>query len=261
MAVSEKLRKKLLQRKEALKKGDGEFTTIFFKEGTTRIRILFVGADNDFVIEAQQFFIDGQSVITPASLGEPCAIMEMYQELKSGTDEDKLLAKKISPSKRWYAPAIKYTDESGKEIDGKPRLAILTKGVYETLIEYMLDEENGDFTDPKEGYDVKIVRSGKGKNDTEYKVLACRPSALPKELRGKVFNPEEMVRELLPSYDQTKELADKLLGIAHRADEDEEDAPVVNTKKKRVADTDDDDEDTPKPKKKLGLKKKKIAKK
>lgn len=260
MAVSEKLRKKLLQRKEALKKGNGEFNTIFFKEGTTRIRILFVGADNDFVTEALQFFIDGESVITPASLGEPCAIMEMYQELKSGTDEDKLLAKKIAPSKRWYAPAIKYTDETGKEIDGQPRLAILTKGVYETLIEYMLDEENGDFTDPKEGYDVKIVRSGKGKTDTEYKVLACRPSALPKELRGKVFNPEEMVRELIPSYDKTKELADKLLGIAHQADtEDDDDAP--KPKKKRVADTEDDDEDTPRPKKKLGLKKKKIAKK
>lgn len=257
MAVSEKLRKKLLKRKETLKKGSGDFNTIIFKEGTTRIRPLFVGEDEDFAQEVIQFFLGGDLgvVISPATFGEPCAIMEAYEELKSGDEDDKVLAQKIRPTRRYYCPAIKYEDETGKAIDGKPRMAILTKGIYETMIEYMLDEEQGDFTDPIEGYDLKIKRTGSGKMDTEYQLIACKPTKLSKELAGQVFNPEDMVRDILPSYDQTKEMLDKFLGLGNSED-DEDEAPKKKTKAKPSSDLDDEDEAPKKKvKKKIKLRK------
>lgn len=245
MAISEKMRKKLEKRKEDLKKGNGEFNTIIFQEGVTRIRILPVGKDEDFAQEVMQFFLGKElgAIISPQTFGEPCAIYEANQELKSSDDEDdKALAGRFRPSKRYYAPAIKYTDEKGKEIDGSPKLAVLPQGVYTELIDLFLDDENGDFTDPKEGYDVKIKREGKGKNDTSYTVLVCKPTALAKELRKKIFDPEKMVREIMPSYEETEKAINTFLNLGS---DDEEEAPKKK-KKKSTSDL----EDKPKKKKK-----------
>lgn len=245
MAVSEKMRKKLEKRKEDLKKGSGEFNTIIFQPGITRIRILPVPKDEDFACETVQFFLgkDLGAVISPATFNEPCAIYDTHQELKSSDDEDdKALAGRFRPSKRYYAPAIKYSDEKGKEVDGSPKLAVLPQGVYTELIDLFLDDENGDFTDPKEGYDVKIKREGTGKNDTSYTVLVCKPTSLPKDLRKKIYDPEKMVRDIMPSYEETEKKINAFLNLG---DDEEEEAPKKK-KKKPVSDL----EDKPKKKKK-----------
>lgn len=48
------------------------------------------------------------------------------------------------------------------------------------LMEYFVDPEWGDFTHPKEGYEVRMKRTGTGRNDTKYGPikLAKSPSAL-----------------------------------------------------------------------------------
>lgn len=243
MAVSKKLREKLQKRKEAIKSGGGgDF--IIFKEGTTRIRVLNCG-EEDFAQEVIQFYLgaDIKGVISPATFGEPCAIMEAYNELKSGDEDDQDLAKTFKPRRRYYTPAIRYNDEKGKDVDPTPRLAILTADLYDTMIDFMLDEEKGDFTDPKEGYDLKVKRTGSGQFDTEYKVFDTKPTPITvKELRTKVIDPEEMVRKLIPSYEQTQEYINRFLGLAK--DDEEDGAP--KKKKKPTSDMDE----APKKKKK-----------
>lgn len=246
MAVSEKLRKKLLQRKEDIKKGSGG-DLIIFKEGTTRFRVLPCGEDSDFAQEVVQFYLGKElgGIISPATFGEPCAIMERYNELKSGDEDEQELAKTFRPRRRFFAPAVKYNDEKGKELDLTPRLAILTNEMYDTLIDMMLDEEKGDFTDKDEGYDLKVKREGTGQFDTSYKVFDTKPTKLAdKELRKKLFNPEDMVREMLPTYEQTEEKINRFLGIS--SDDDEDEKP--KKKKKPSSDLDE------KPKKKKKVK-------
>lgn len=234
MAVSEKMRKALEQRKKDIaKKGDGSYSTISFKVGTHRIRVLPVG-EEDFGIEATTFFLkDIGFLVSPRTFGDPCAICEMYDELKaSKSEDDRDLAATFRPKKKYLIPIIKYKDEKGKEVELGPKLAQVANGVYNDLIDLMLDEENGDFTDPKEGYDVKIKRTGEGQLDTEYSVLVCKTTPLPKEFLKKVYNPEELAKEIAATYEETEEAIKKFLNLGGGKD-DEDDAPPVRKKKKR----------------------------
>lgn len=260
MAVSSKLREKLEKRQKKLKEGNS-LPFLTFPEGTTRIRILSAGKDEDFAIEATRFYL-GQNiggVVSPATFGEPCALLEAYQELKnSGDDDDAQLLKDLKPRKGYFVAVLKM-DEKGKAVEEGPKLAIIPKGIYESLIDYMLDEDQGDFTDPKEGYDVKIKRTGKGLTDTEYTLLPCKPTKLDKKYAG-VHDLEKMLRDISASYEETEEKLNEFLGTSK---DDEDDKPKKKSKKaKGSSDLEDDkpkkkkkkvtsnDEDKPKKKKK-----------
>lgn len=219
MAITEKLRKKLEKRKAEIKNsGGGAKGLILFPEGKKRIRLLPVGDDEDFALETTQFYLgaDIKGVISPATFGEPCAIMEMYNELKkSKDDDDKELADTFKPRKRFLSPAIVYTDDKGKQIDDRgEQLALLTNGLYNELIDWMLDEDYGDFTDPKTGYDVVVKREGKGQNDTEYSLLKKPESKLDKKYAKKgPYDIEKMVRDIMPSYEETQNYINQFLGL------------------------------------------------
>lgn len=212
------LEQRLKKQREELSKKGGEGQFFFLKEGTVRMRPLPVGKDNDFAVEAVYFYLGGEikGVISPATFGEPCAIMEAYQKLKaSKSDEDKTLAKSISPKKRYFVPHIKYMDDKGKELDKQagPRLLGLTGSQYQDLIDLYLDsDEAGDFTDAKNGYDIKYTRTGTGQFDTEYTVRACKPTSLPKEYLKQTFDPADMVKKSMPTYEETMEIVKKVFG-------------------------------------------------
>lgn len=245
------------RRKKLEEKGNsGGFDFFFIKEGTIRMRPLPVAEDEEIAMDIITFYLgsDIGRVISPATFGEPCAIMETYQELKDGDEDDKELASKFKPQTRYVQPHIRFKDLKGKEVDDEQgaKLLLLTSGQYQDNIDLFLDEENGDFTDPKEGYDLKYKRTGTGQFDTEYSVLPCRPTKLPKKY-NKIYNIEEMVRAIMPTYDKTQEFIDKFLGVSSG---DEEEAP--KKKKKKVT-----SKDTPKKKKstKVTTQKKKKTKK
>ena len=162
-------REKLLARKKKLaEKGTGN-SFVFPKNGTLRIRIVSAGPNEEFGLEIIRFYLGDHSVYSPATFGEACPIMEKYDQLKASKDEDdKILAKNLIPSRRFVIPALIYKDEKGKELDydSKPRLVMVPSSVYQDIIELYLDEdEAGDMTDPKTGYDIKIDRSGTGQFD------------------------------------------------------------------------------------------------
>lgn len=225
MAVSEKLRKKLEKRKkEMADRGSGGFIT--FKEGKTRIRILPGKPDEDFAMEVTQFWFGDKikGMVSPATFGLPCAAMEKYNELKSSEDEeDRQLATTFKPRTKHMAMMVKYKDEKGKEVDHDlgPKPGILAGGQYTELIDWLLDEEYGDFQDPKNGYDILITRTGKGKMDTEYSQLKRNNSKLDKKYRDQIFDIEEIMKKTLPSYEKTEEMVNEFLGISADDDDDE----------------------------------------
>lgn len=225
-------REKMLQRKKKLaEKGTGN-GFVFPKNGTTRVRLLSPGPTEELGLEIVRFYFGGHSVYSPATFDEPCPIMEKYQELKSSKNEDdKVLAKRLVPSRRYVLAALVYADEKGKEFDydGKPRCIVVPASVYQDIIELYLDEdEAGDMTDPVNGYDIKIDRTGTGQFDTSYSVRNCKPTKVDKKLLQPV-DLESMVRAQIKPYDELEEELNKFLN--EDPEEDDDDAPKKSSKK------------------------------
>lgn len=234
------LKDRLKKRRDELAKGaKGGYKFFIFKEGTHRMRPLPVGEEREFAVEAIYFYLSKElgGIVSPATFNEPCAIMEAYQKLKSSeNDDDRELAKTIAPKKRFFVPHIKYLDEKGTKVDHDAgiKLAILTNGQYQDLIDLYLDtDEAGDFTNPKDGYDIKYGRTGSGQFDTEYTVRACKSTPLDKKYAKQVYDPETMLKALIPTYEETQEIVTKIIGSTL------EDSPVekpLKKKKKKIKD-------------------------
>lgn len=240
MASPEKkksLRQRLKAKKAELKSKSGGGFYFTIKEGTTRMRPLPVGEENDFAIEVVHFYLTkelGGGVISPATFGEKCPFMKKYNELsKSSSAEDREFAKRMKPNKKWMVPHIRYKDEKGREVDHEAgaKLAMLAGGQYQDLLDLWLDDEAGDFTHPTKGYDIKYVREGKGKMDTRYSMLRCNPTKLDAKYAKQVFNPEEMVRKLILPYAELKEKLASFLTSS--PDEDNEPAEKKSSKLKK----------------------------
>jgi len=92
-------------------------------------------------------------LLSPYQFGKPDPIQELITKLRDeGSKESYELAKKLYPKMRCYAPVI----VRGEEEKGV-RLWAFGKQVYQTLLNYMLDEDYGDITDPIEGRDVRVT--------------------------------------------------------------------------------------------------------
>ena len=228
-------REKMLARKKQFEsKGNGG-GIIFLKEGTMRLRIHSQGPDEEIGMEVIQFYLGSTKggVISAATFDEPCPFMEKYKELKDSKDEDdQNLAGLLAPRIRYIIGGTVYKDEKGKEIDpeGTRRPIQIPRSVYQDIIELFLDEDDwGDMTDPKDGYDIKITRSGKGKNDTSYSVSPCQRKPFPKELQ-KPLSLEEVIRKRIPDYDEAEKLLREFLNEDHDSTDDSDDTPHPTSK-------------------------------
>lgn len=236
MAKKTLLKDRLKKKQEEIRARGGSGDILFLKaDTTTRVRILYVGEENEFIQEVTQFYLGPEikGVISPATFGEPCAITEAFEELKaSKDDDDKAMANKFPPRKRYLAYVAIYKDTKGKELDEErsPRFVLLTNSMYDDIIELFLDTDDwGDMTlTSDEGYDLKLSRVGSGKMDTSYSVVSCKNTPAPKEFRDKEYNLEEEVRKLIPSYEQTKEYIAQYLSLP------DEDEPKKKKKKKKL---------------------------
>lgn len=94
-------------------------------------------------------------LLSPYQFGKPDPIQELITKLRDEASKESYeLAKKLYPKMRCYAPVV----VRGEEEKGV-RLWAFGKQVYQTLLNYMLDEDYGDITDPLEGRDVRITCS------------------------------------------------------------------------------------------------------
>lgn len=256
------LKDRLKAKKSELASRGGKGSVEYLKdEGTYRIRILpMIDEEADFIEEVTSFYLgnDIGSVYSPDTFGEPCALMDAYQELKKSDDEeDNELAKSMSPRKAYLTPVVFYKDLKGKKVDTERsgKLLKISKGVYQQLIDlYLDDDEWGDLTDPKKGYDIKITRTGKGKFDTEYDAKPCKNSPIPKEFK-KPVDLQAMIKEIIAPYDDTVEKRDQFLGLG--ADDDDDDAPKKKSKKGSKSKSKSKDKKTSSKKKKSSKKKSK----
>lgn len=234
MTTSKSRLKALKEQKQRIKDSSGGNNHFFFikADDTIRCRILPVDENQPFGVEILQYYLGQEikGVISPMTFEEPCAITELRDELLASDDEgDQKLADKLKPRIRFVVPVIKYKDLKGKEIDVQSgvRMLLLTKGQYDDLVDFYLDEDElGDFTDPDEGYDIKFSRTGSGMTDTEYKQTTCRPTTLHKDF-DKIYDLEELLREAMPTYEETETYINRFMGI-----KDEEDEPREPKKKK-----------------------------
>lgn len=223
-------REKMMDRKKDLEKRGNGGGFIFPKKGTTRIRIKSPGDDEELGIEIIQFYLgkDQGSVISPETFGEPCPFLEKYHELKeSDDDDDKELAKRLVPKRKYVLGCILYKDEKGKEVESTDKAIMIARSAYQDIIELYLDEDEwGDMTDPKEGYDVKILRTGEGQMDTSYSVSPCQKKPLDKKLQGKV-DLEKIIRSQMADYEELKTQLKKFL---KESGDEEDDAPKKGKK-------------------------------
>lgn len=226
MSAKEKM---MARKKKIAERGKGG--VVFLKEGTTRVRLKSPGPTEEIAIEVIQFYLGKLgSVYSPATFGEPCALMEKYEELKKSDDEDDILmAKKLVPKRKYIVVGDIYADSKGKEVDKKDAAILIASGLYNDIIELYLDEDEwGDMTDLDEGYDLKLIRSGKGQMDTSYSVTPCSKSKIKDKERRKPIDMEEIVRGIIASYEETEEKLKEFLsgGI----DDDDDDRPKKNKK-------------------------------
>lgn len=238
----ESLRERLAKRrKEIEERGKGKGNILFFKEGTTtRLRVLPVGEEKDWAVEATTFYLNEKikGVISPATFGKACPIMELYEELKNSKKaSDKEMAKKLIPKKKYYVAAIIYKDGAGKEIDEEKgvKLVQLTSGIYGEMIDAFLDPDWGDFTDPNEGYDFKVKRVGSGKMDTVYTCTPQKPTKLTGKYRKELCDLEKLLSAEIQSYDELVNILAEFQ--ADMGTSEDEDSEKETKKKKRKKDT------------------------
>jgi hypothetical protein len=236
------LMQRLKEKREKLKRGEGGFKYLAIKEGSLRVRHLPVGEENDWSIEATCFWLGMKLglVVSPVTLGGKCALMKAYTRLSASKDaDDRELAKRFKPSRKYFSPVLAYSDPKGGEFDMEqgPKLLIMGAKLLGQAVDLWMDEDDGgDFTAEKGGYDIKYKRIGKGKNDTEYSLVKGKESGLPKALRGKTWSPEEMLKEIMPTYEETKEKLDEFLNLPPEDEEDEAPRKSKTKKKKRSKD-------------------------
>lgn len=228
-------REKMLQRKKQLESRGNSTGILYPKEGTMRVRLISQGPDKEIGLEIIQFYLGNKigGIISPATFDEPCPFMEKYRELKDSKDEsDNSLASLLVPRRRYIVGGTCYKDEKGKEVDPERirKPILIPSSVYQGIIDLYLDEDDwGDMTDKEEGYDIKISRTGSGKNNTVYSVNPC-PGRKP--LNSKYVEDmdlENIIRKGLKSYEELEDLLHEYLEGGTMPEEEEE----IPRKKKR----------------------------
>jgi hypothetical protein len=126
------------------------------EEGSeTTIRLIAYPNNDGQPFKEMMFYYNignNPGLLAPYQFDKPDPIQELITKLRDeGTKESYELAKKLYPKMRCYAPVVVRGEE-----DKGVRLWAFGKTVYQTLLNYMLDEDYGDITDPHEGRDVRV---------------------------------------------------------------------------------------------------------
>jgi hypothetical protein len=149
----------------------------FFKlaTGTTKVRILPgidpSSPDKDFYCKAgTHYWVNPSNPKIPVPCSKTknpkatCVICDKVAELKASSNKaDNVEAEKLRARVRYYVGLIpRETDAAGKV-----HVYPAPKGIYTKILSLMEDPEYGDITNPTEGFDLNITRSGSGM-ETKY---------------------------------------------------------------------------------------------
>jgi len=131
----------------------------------------------------------------------PCPICEVQDELWKSGEKD--AAKQFNVNRSFNVNII----DRGKPDSG---VQIYCPGVsiFQAWAALVSDPDYGDISDPEQGFDIKIDRTGEGKNDTRYQVQCMRqpsPLGLPDEIEKWLADATDLEADAtkgLLSYDE-----------------------------------------------------------
>lgn len=150
---------------------------VVMKEGINRLRILpsWRGPDEDFFLEVLTHYDvtpDVRYLICPMTVGEECPVDRRVARWSQGDSQQQARAERVAAKSQYLMNVIPIIEGVAPEV----KLYAAPRTVLFELLSFFTDSEYGDFTDPKEGFDVLINRKGKDLN-TRYTVrLARQPS-------------------------------------------------------------------------------------
>jgi hypothetical protein len=142
------------------------------KVGKQQIRIVpsAFNQANPFTELKIYYGITNKVMISPTNFGEKDPIALFAAKLRGEySKENYLLAKKLDPKVRIFAPVIVRGEE-----DMGVRLWQFGKSVYEELLSLATDEEIGDYTDMVNGRDITVETVGPESTGTPYNKSSVR---------------------------------------------------------------------------------------
>jgi hypothetical protein len=163
----------------------GQNKMAFFKlaPGQAKVRILPgidpSTADKDFFCKAgTHYWANASNPKLPVPCSRTknpkatCVICDKVAQLKASTSKaDNLEAEKLRPRTRYYVGLLPREGEGA----GKVHVYPAPKAIYTKILSYMEDPQYGDITDPMDGCDLTLIRSGSGM-ETKYDAIAARIS-------------------------------------------------------------------------------------
>jgi len=202
--------------------------------GEHKIRCLpWKGAPDGQPFMERWFYYIGENagILAPNQFGKPDPINDLIRKLYgSGKPDDRVLAKKLAPKMRCYAPVVvRGEEEKGVQIWSFGKI------IYQRMLGFFLDEEVGDILSPTEGFDLKVSitkQPGKQFNDTTVDP-ARRPTKLHEDAKqmetwlNAIPNLDDMYR--LKTTQEIETVLNNWLSGGSSSDDDKSDGVVRGT--------------------------------
>jgi hypothetical protein len=192
------------------------------KEGVQYVRIVPYKFNPDSPFIELQFYynLGGSHYLAPCTFGKPDPIQETVETLRSsGSNEEKIIAAKLAPITRTYAPVIVRGEE-----DKGVRFWGFGVQVFKQLLKLMTNPKYGDITSWTDGRDIEVEfhkisnkKNAKGESFPETTIL-CDPNITPvvdparRDLMEKLKDQVDILQIFpLKSYDDLKIAVEKWL--------------------------------------------------
>lgn len=203
-------------------------------DNTTVIRIVPVNGKDDPFYELYFYYDLGRTILSPKCLSEDAK--DPVEEIRiklfmEKTEESRALAKKLMPRFRPHVPVI----VRGHEEDGVKFFGF-GKESYQELLQYWLDPDYGDLSDPENGHDLKVIvmPPAQGQKFSKIQIRPAPKSSFlaTKSVKGKnVYDAEAAAKiiESVPkigdaytiySYEEIKGLLDTWLNAGGEVSKD-----------------------------------------
>lgn len=163
-------------------KETGKSPFLFLDQGTTQVRILPAysekGAWFREIKEIPWHTEDGKyrPLVSPATVGKVCPFMEEGKRLYAlGGEENVQKAQDLRPRTSFiFNVVVKSTPDGDFPVEDCVKVLKCPVTVYRGILDLDQDAAGGygDITNLEKGFDIRITKTGQGKNDTRYVVKA-----------------------------------------------------------------------------------------
>jgi hypothetical protein len=214
---------------------------LFLKKGVTQLRVLPAYSETgQWFREVREvpLFLEGKfrPQVSPSTIGKPCPFTQEGQKLYNlGGEENVEKAKKFRPRAGYIFNVLVHSTPDGV-VDVNECVKVLKCGVkvYRQILDFDQDIAGGwgDITNLENGFDLRITRTGTGRNDTEYVVkgIPGRTNALEYlETKGfaQELHPYNLDEMFAPkSYEELNEM---LVDFKATLEPDEDPDPLPET--------------------------------